>query len=124
MLIRWTWDIKVSSADVVNGLIVDKEGTVGVLNGAVGGKDGVVRLNDGGRDTRSWVDGKLQLALLSVIEGETLQEEGTETRTSSSTEGVEKQETLKTRASISNLTNAVDNAVDKLLSNCVVTTGI
>jgi len=124
MLVRRTWDIEVSPANIVDGLIVDEEGTVGVLNGTMGSKDGVVRLNDGSRDTRSWVDGKLQLALLAVVEGETLQEESTKTGTSSTTERVEKQETLKTRAGIGYLADLVDNAVNELLSDSVVTTSV
>merc|ERR1712048_338202 len=40
-------DVEVPSADVVDGLIVDHEGTVGVLQGGVGGQDGVVGLNNG-----------------------------------------------------------------------------
>jgi hypothetical protein len=124
VLVRRTWDIEISSANIVDGLIVDKEGTVGVLNGAVGSKDSVIRLNNGGRDTRSWVNGELQLALLAVVKGETLQEKSTETGTSSSTEGVEEQETLKTRALIGYLADLVDDAVDELLSDSVVTTSI
>lgn len=124
MLVRRTWDIEVSSANIVDGLVVDKESTVGILNGAVGGKDSVVRFYNGGRDTRSWVDSKLQFALLAVVERKLLQEESTETRTSSSTERVEKQETLKARAAISDLANLVDNTVNELLSNCVVSTSV
>ena len=43
-------DVQVSSADVVDGFVVDHEGTVRVLEGGVGGQDGVVGLNNGGRD--------------------------------------------------------------------------
>jgi hypothetical protein len=124
MLVGRTWDIEVSAADIVDGLVIDKEGTVGILNCAVGSKDGVVWFNNGGRDTGSGVDGELQLALLAVVEGETLQKESAETRTSSSTERVEKQETLKARALIGNLADLVDNAVDELLSDRVVTASI
>ena len=33
-------------ADVIDGLVVNHEGAVGVLQGGVGGQDGVVRLDD------------------------------------------------------------------------------
>ena len=46
--VGWSLNVQVSSADVVDGLIVDHEGTVGVLEGGVGGKDGVVGFNNGG----------------------------------------------------------------------------
>jgi hypothetical protein len=61
----------------------------------VGGENGVVWLDDGSGDSWCWVDGELQLRLLAIVGGKTLEEEGTETRSSSTTEGVEDQETLK-----------------------------
>src|SRR5690606_10171485 len=124
MLVRRPWNIEVSSAHVEDSLNIDKEGTVGILNSAVGSEDSVIRLNNGGRDTGSWINCKFQLALLAVVKGDTLQEEGTETGTGSSTEGVEEQETLKTRALISHFAHLVDNLVNELLSNSVVTTSI
>lgn len=95
VLVARAGDVQIPSADVVDGLVVDQEGAVGVLDGAVGGEHGVVRLNNGGRDTRGRVDSKLELALLSVVGGETLEEEGTETGASATTEGVEDQEALE-----------------------------
>ena len=43
-------DVQVTAADVVDGLVVDHEGAVGVLQGGVGGQDGVVRVYDSGGD--------------------------------------------------------------------------
>ena len=43
-------DVEVATADVVDGLVVDHEGTVGMLQGGVGGQDRVVGLDDGGGD--------------------------------------------------------------------------
>ena len=42
----WTLNVEVTTADVVDGLVVNHEGAVGMLQGGVGGQDGVVRLND------------------------------------------------------------------------------
>ena len=67
-------DVEVPTADVVDGLVVHHEGTVGVLQSGVGGQDGVVRLNDGGGHLGSWVDGKLQLGFLPVVDREPLHE--------------------------------------------------
>jgi len=64
----------------------------------VSAQDSVVGLNDGGGDTRSWVDRKFELGFLAVVCGETLEEERTKTRSSSATEGVEDQEALEGRA--------------------------
>ena len=66
-----------------------------MLEGGVSGEDGVVRLNNRGGDLGSGVDAELQFALLAVIDGQTLHEEGTETGTGTTTEGVEDQETLE-----------------------------
>lgn len=58
-------------------------------------QDSVVRLNDGSRGSGSRVDSELKLGLLAVLGGETLEKESTETRTGTTTERVEDQETLK-----------------------------
>lgn len=88
-------DIQAATADVVDRLVVDEECAVGVLDGAVGREDSVVGLNDGGRDARSRVDGEFKLALLAVVGRKALEEESTETRTCTSTEGVEDEEALE-----------------------------
>ena len=115
---------EVSAADVVDGLVVDHERAVGVLEGGVGGEDGVVGLDDGGGSLGSRVDAELQLALLAEVDGESLHEESTETRTSSTTERVKDEETLETRAVIGNTANLVQNLVDQLLANSVMTTSV
>jgi hypothetical protein len=63
-------------------------------------QDSVVRLNDGSRGSGSRVDSELELGLLAVLGGETLEEESTETRTGTTTERVEDQETLERLAVI------------------------
>ena len=96
--LRGPFHIEISPADVVDGLIVDHEGTVGVLKGGVSGEDGVVWLDDGGGDLGSGVNSELELGLLSVVDGETLHEQGGETRAGAAAEAVEYQETLETCA--------------------------
>ena len=93
--VSWSLDVEVAAADIVDGLVVDHEGTVGVLQGGVGGEDGVVWLDDGGGDLWGGVDGEFELGLLAVVNGETLHQEGGETGTGTATEGVEDEETLK-----------------------------
>ena len=134
-------DIQAATADVVDRLVVDEEGTIRVLDGAVGREDGVVGLDDGRGDARSRVNGEFKLALLAVVGGEALEEESTETGTCSTTERVEDEETLERRAVIwrssvcvvmpreyglrtSNTADLVDHAVDHLLADGVVTTSI
>ena len=115
---------EVSAADIVDGLVVDHEGAVRVLEGGVGGEDGVVGLDNGGGDLRGGVDAELELALLAVVDGETLHEEGTETGTGTTTEGVEDEESLKTGAVVGNTADLVENTLNQLLANGVVTTSI
>ncbi len=95
-----------------------------MLKCGVGGQDGVVWLDNRCGDLGRWVDTELELALLAVVDGETLHQQGTETRSSSSTEGVEDEETLQTRAVVGNTADLVEDLVDELLSDGVVTTGV
>jgi len=117
-------NIQTAAADVVNSLVVNKESTVRVLNGAVGRQNGVVRLNDGSGNTRSWVDGEFELRLLAILGGKALKEESTETRTGTTTERVENEETLERVAVVSDTADAVNDIVDHLLSDSVVTTSV
>jgi hypothetical protein len=95
-----------------------------VLEGGVGGENGVVGLNNGGCGLRSWVNAELQLDLLAKVDRETLHEKGTESRTSSTTERVEHEETLETRAVVGNTANLIQNLINQLLANSVVTTSV
>jgi hypothetical protein len=115
---------EVSSADVVDSLVINHERTIGVLEGGVSGQDRVVWLDNGGSSLRSWVDTELQLDLLTEVDRQTLHEESTETRSSSTTKRVEYKETLETRAIIGNTANLVQNLVNQLLADSVVTTSI
>ena len=67
-----TFNVEVSSADVVDGLVVDHESTVGVLQGGVGAQRGVVGLHHSGGHLGCRVDAELQLGLLPVVHGESL----------------------------------------------------
>ena len=53
------FDVQVAATDVVDGLVVDHEGAVGVLQGGVGGQDGVVGLHHSSRHLQ-WKTGFLQ----------------------------------------------------------------
>ena len=44
--VGWALNVQVPAADVIDGLVVDHEGAVGVLEGGVGGQDAVVGLHD------------------------------------------------------------------------------
>jgi hypothetical protein len=72
-----------------------------VLQGGVGGEDGIVGLNHSSGNLGGWVNGELQLGLLSVIHREPLHQQGGEARASSPTKAVENQEALETCALVS-----------------------
>nr|ACN31580.1 unknown [Zea mays] len=124
VLVAGAFNTEVAAADVVDGLVVNHETAVGVLKGSVGGEDRVVGLNNGGGVLRSRVDAEFQLGLLAVVNGQTLHQESTKTGTGTTTEGVEDQETLETGAVVGNTADLVEDLVDHLLADGVVTTGI
>lgn len=124
VLVVGALDAKVPSANVVDGLVVDHEGAVRVLKGGVCGQDGVVGLDDRGGDLGCWVDTELELALLAVVDRQTLHQKGTESGTGSTAEGVENEETLQTRAVVGNAADLVQDLVNELLADCVVATSV
>ena len=84
--VGWSLDIQVTSADVVDGFVINHESTVRVFQSGVGGEDGVVWFDNSGGDLWSWVDGELQLGFLTVINGKTFHQKGSKTRTGTTTE--------------------------------------
>ena len=121
--VGWSLDIEVSSADIVDGLVIKDDGNIGVLKERVSGEHGVVWLNNGGGDLWGWVDGETELGFLSVVDGESLEEERSKTGSGTSTDGVEDEETLETSALISELSDSVEAEIDDFLTNGVVTSG-
>ena len=116
-------DIKVSSGNIIDGFVIKDDGDIGVLKKRVSGEDGVVRFNNGGGDLRRRIDGETKLGLLTVINRESFEEEGSETGTGSTTDGVEDEETLETSALIGKLSDSIEAEIDNFLTNGVVTTG-
>jgi len=72
-------DIELSSADIVDGFIVEHDSHISVLKKRVSGQHGVVWLNDSSGDLWGWVDGESELGLLAVIDGQSFQKEGSQT---------------------------------------------
>ena len=44
--ISWPLNIQITTADIVNSLVVNHESTIGMIQSGVGGQDGVVWLNN------------------------------------------------------------------------------
>ena len=117
-------NVEVAVADIVHSLVIDHEGTVGVLKHAVGCEDGVVWLHDGDGNVNCWEDDELELGLSAVVEGDSLEQEGTETRTGTTTEGVEDDEALETSAVIGLLSDTVEDQINDVFTDVDTATGI
>ena len=100
-------NIEVSSADIVDGFIIKHNSDISVLEEGVGSEDSVVRLNDSSRDLRRRIDGETELRLLTIVDWESFEKEGTKTWTSTTTDSVEDEETLETSTLIGKLSDSV-----------------
>jgi len=93
-------DVQVTLAYIINSLVVNEKGAVGVSDGTVCGQDGIVGFHHGSGHARGRVDHKLQLRFLVILSRKTLEQERTKARACSSAKGMEDHETLKRRAII------------------------
>ena len=118
-----TLNIELSTADIVDGFVVEHDGHILMFQEGVSGQDGVVRFNHSSGDLGGRVDSETQFGLLAVINGQSFQKEGTETGTSTTTDGVEDHETLETGTVVSQLTDTVQAKVNDFLTNGVVSSG-
>ena len=117
-------NVEVATADVIDCLIVNHEGTVRVFQGGMGGQDSIVGFHNSSGHLGSRVDRELQLGLLAIVNREAFHQERGESRSSATSKGVEEKESLKARALVSQLANTVQNKVDNLLANGVMSTSI
>eukprot|EP00796_Vickermania_ingenoplastis_P007776 gene7777-biopygen5217 len=116
-------NVEAAAGQVVDGLVVQHGGDVGVLQQGVGGEHGVVGLHDGGGHLGR-VDGVAELGLLAVVDGEALEEQGTEAGAGATADGVEDHEALEAGAVVRQLADAVEAEVDDLLADGVVAAGV
>ena len=71
-----------------------------------------------------WVNGKLNLGLLAIIDIEIFHQQGGEPGTNFPSKAVENQEALKTCTLVNQFPNSVQDKVNDLLANGVVPLGI
>ena len=121
--VGWSLNVQISSADIVDSLVIKDNGDIGMLKKRVSGEDRVVWLNNGCGDLWGWVDGETKLGLLTIIDGKSLEEERSKTGSGTTTDGVENEETLETSALISELSDSVEAEINDFLTNGVVTSG-
>lgn len=121
--VGWSLNIEVSSADIVDSFVIEHNSDISVFEEWVSGEDWVVWLNDGSWNLGWWVDGETELGFLSVIDGESLEEEGSKTWSSTTTDWVEDKETLETSALISKLSDSIEAEIDDFFTNGVMASG-
>merc|ERR1712153_223214 len=118
--VGWALNVEAATADVVDGLVVKHHSNVGMLKERVGGEHGIVWLDNGGGHLWGWVGAESKLGLLAVVHGQTLEEEGAEAGTGTTTDGVEDHEALETSALVGELAKAVEGQVNNLLTHGVM----
>lgn len=111
-------------ADVVNSFVVNHERAVGVLEGGMSRQDGVVRLDNGVGHRGCRVHAELELGLLAIVGRETLEDEGTKTRASSATEGVEDKEALQATAVVRQAPDLIHHSINHLFADSVMTASV
>jgi hypothetical protein len=121
--VGWSLNIKVSSADIIDGFVIEDNGDIGVLEKGVSGQHGVIWLNNGGGDLWGRIDGESKLGFLTIIDGESLEEERSKSRSGTSSNSVEDEETLETCALIGKLSDSVKTEIDDFLTNGVMSSG-
>jgi len=118
-----SFDVQLSSADVIDGFVIEHDGDIGVFKEGVGRKNGVVGFNNGGRDLGGGIDGESDLGFFTVVDGESFEQEGSESRSSSSSNGVEDTESLESGTLVSKFSDSVEAKVDDFFSDGVVSSG-
>ena len=93
-----------------------------MLEGRVRSQDRVVRLDDRGGRLGRRVDAKFELALLAVVDRETLHEQGAKAGTRAAAKRVEHEEALKTHAIVGDTADLFEDPLNQLLADCVMTT--
>ena len=84
------------------------------------GEHRVIRLDHRGRQLRCRIHAELELRFLAIVCGETLEKEGTESRSSTASKGVEDKKALEASAVVCESTDFVHRRVDKFFPDGIV----
>ena len=87
--VGWSFNIKSSSTDIVDGFIIKHDCNISMLKKRMGWEYWVVWFNNGSRDLWGWVDGETEFGFFTVINRKSFEEEGSKSRSSTTTNGVE-----------------------------------
>lgn len=110
-------------ADVVQGLVVNAEGLIRVLDQLVNRQGSVVGLDDGVGDLRRWHDGEGSHHAVGELLADLRDEQSTHTSTGTTTQRVGDLEALKAVTALSLTTDDIQDLVDQLSTLGVVTLG-
>ena len=121
--IGWGGELEGSEADIVKSLVINAHDLIGVLDKLMHREGSVVWLNDGIRDLWGWHDGESGHDSIWVLFSDLGDKECSHTGSGTTTEGVGDLETLKAIATLSFLSDDIEDGVDELSSLGVVTLG-
>lgn len=121
--IRGVRELEGAHADVVESLVVNAEGLVGVLNKLMDGEGGVVGLNNGVGNLGRWHDGEGGHHTVGELLADLGDQKGTHTGTGTTTKGVGDLETLEAVAAFGLTTDNVEDLVNELSTLSVMTLG-
>jgi hypothetical protein len=117
----WGGELECAEANVVESLVVDAVGLIGVLNKLVNRESGVVWFDDGVGNLWRWHNGEGVHDTVWVFLTDLRDEKGTHTGTGTATKGVGELEALKAVAALSLLAYNIEDRVNELGTLCVVT---
>merc|ERR1719210_688261 len=120
VIVRRLLDVKLGFADAVDGFVVQHDGDVRLIQESVRRQQTIVWLHNTRRNVRRRVDFKSELDLFPVIDCNALENQHTESRPGSSSDGVLHKESLHVVAIVDQLANPFDALVQHFLSNGVV----
>ena len=116
-------ELEGSEANVIKGFVIDDHALIGVLDQLMDGEGGVVGLDDGVRDLGGGDNGEGFHNSVRIFFSDLGDEEGTHSRSSSTTQRVSDLETLKAVAAFSFFSGNIEDGVDELSTLGVVTLG-
>merc|ERR1711988_1023414 len=121
--VGWGGELEGSEADIVKSFVINAHNLIGVLDKLMDGKGGIVWLNDGIRHLWGRHDGESGHDSIWVLFSDLGDEEGSHTRSGTTTERVGDLETLEAIATFGFLSDDIEDGVDELGTLSVVTLG-
>uniref|UniRef100_K3X1R8 Secreted protein n=1 Tax=Globisporangium ultimum (strain ATCC 200006 / CBS 805.95 / DAOM BR144) TaxID=431595 RepID=K3X1R8_GLOUD len=122
--VRWAFNVERAATDIVDGFVVEHHSDIRVFQERVSREHRVIWLNDSRRHLWRRIDREAKLTLAAVVDRQTFEQKRAETRTSTTTDGVEHHEALETGTVIGELADAVKHQVYNFLANRVVATRV